>query len=218
MTPFETVADAVEARRRIAGQLLGVRAELRIAHPGGTTRGTGPVPGLLPGPDSAVRVRLLLPNAARVDAETLAWVTAAVRAGALVRTVPAPPRPLIVADRELAVLPAPSGDPAGGTMLIREPNVVGHLIATFDAQFAAGTPLTVDPVDEAGAAVNQAGAAAADRVLGLLAAGATEEEIAQRLGLSARAGRRLIAATLAALGTTHPFQAGLLAEKRGLLE
>jgi DNA-binding NarL/FixJ family response regulator len=126
-----------------------------------------------------------------------------------------PGRSLII-DREVALLPTPSGEP-GLTQfaVVREPRVVAWLVATFEQLWAEASPLDEvfdhqhpEPeVDETRLAI-----------LRLMADGEKDEAISRRLSISVRTCRRHIADYMAQVGATSRFQAGVIASRNGHLD
>jgi len=104
-----------------------------------------------------------------------------------------------VFDREVAFLPPADGDPKGGAVLVREPAVVSHLLDSFDLLWQSGRVFPVvtgEDTDEALEELTQS-------ILAQMAAGAKDEVIARRLGISVRTCRRYIADLTNDLGAQH---------------
>lgn len=126
------------------------------------------------------------------------------------RIYPKLPLQLYVFDRRVAMLPltANLGVPHCTGIVVHDPQLLRLLVALFDAYWERATPL--QPVVDAGPPSDE------DRpLLMLLAAGLKDELIAAELGLSIKTTRRRISRTLARLGVSTRFQAGVEASRRG---
>lgn len=213
---IDVVDDLEMVRHLLADQSRRARVELHIAHPGSGMSDEGLARSLaldLMLLDRGVTMRSVLQHSTRNHQPTQRYAATVVPRGALIRTVPVVPRRLIVFDREVAFLPPATGDPTQGAVVVREPGVVQHLIASFDALYDAGLPFPVDGTDdneELTSDIYQA-------ILQQMSAGEKDEGIARRLGISVRTCRRHIASILSTLGAQSRFQAGVLAQQRSLL-
>jgi DNA-binding CsgD family transcriptional regulator len=126
--------------------------------------------------------------------------------GELLRTLAAPPLGLLVADDDRALLHLD-----GTSMLVTDPTLLAALARTFEALWALAVPITVTT------AVGQDLSDRDRRIVTLMAAGATDDAIARRLGLSRRTVVRRVAVLQGQLGATTRFQAGVQAAQRGWL-
>jgi DNA-binding CsgD family transcriptional regulator len=131
-------------------------------------------------------------------------------AGEEVRVVPVVPARMGVFGSEAAVVTEHWGDPVGRRLLVRQPALVGALVALFDAYWERAVVLP-------GFADRSARESPESELLSLLARGAKDEQVARVLGVSLRTVRRRIAALLVELGAESRFQAGMEAVRRGLL-
>jgi len=163
-----------------------------------------------------VATRLLYQHVALRDRATRAYLRELAENGARIRLAPAVPGRSLIIDREVALLPTPSGEP-GLTQfaVVREPRVVAWLVATFEQLWAEASPLDEvfdhqhpEPeVDETRLAI-----------LRLMADGEKDEAISRRLSISVRTCRRHIADYMAQVGATSRFQAGVIASRNGHLD
>jgi DNA-binding CsgD family transcriptional regulator/sugar-specific transcriptional regulator TrmB len=159
-----------------------------------------------------VSVKALFHDSVRSDPAALRFARRAGASGAEVRTAPIPPLPLIICDREAALIPA-GRDRREAALCIREPAIVAALGAVFDSSWDAATPLSTRTAPD-----EHSGLSARDKaLLRLLAAGLTDEAAAKRLGVSLRTVRRQMRAVMAKLQATSRFQAGHNAAQRGWL-
>lgn len=141
-------------------------------------------------------VRVLYP-----DDVDRASVPAFLRGHDQVRTHAGLPSGLVLCDGEVAVVP--------GEAPITSSPTVTLLAAWFDHLWAGAMAADVRAVS---------GLSDQERlVLRLLAAGATDDAAAARLGTSARSVRRVVAGVMGRLGARSRFQAGQLAARRGWL-
>jgi predicted DNA-binding transcriptional regulator len=135
------------------------------------------------------------------------------RAGEQSRVHPDVPMKLAIADRRLALLPLNAGDQdmTTGTALVIHPCALLKAVhALFELMWASAVPIF------AAAAASPVSADHA-ALLTALAAGLKDDAIARQLGASTRTVRRRIADVTDALRARTRFQAGVLAERRGLL-
>ena len=126
--------------------------------------------------------------------------------GELLRTLAAPPLGLLVADDDRAVVQLD-----GTSLLVTDPTLLTALTRTFEALWVLAVPITVT------GAVGQDLGERDRRIITLMAAGATDDAIARRIGLSRRTVVRRVAVLQEQLGATTRFQAGVQAAQRGWL-
>ncbi len=163
-----------------------------------------------------VRIRLLYQHAALRDRHTRSYLAEAVDNGAKIRLATSVPGRSLVVDGTVALLPIPTQDPAKhGLVVVREPNVVSWVIATFEQLWAESVPLEDALSRQSDAAeLDQTRAA----ILRLMAEGEKDEAISRRLSISVRTCRRQIADYMAQVGATSRFQAGVIAARAGHLD
>jgi DNA-binding CsgD family transcriptional regulator len=163
-----------------------------------------------------VRSRLLYQHAALRDRHTRSYLSEVAENGAKIRFATSVPGRSLVIDGEVALLPIPTQDPSKyGLVVVREPNVVSWVIATFEQLWAESVPLE-DALSRQGdtAELDQTRAA----ILRLMAEGEKDEAISRRLSISVRTCRRQIADYMAQVGATSRFQAGVIAARNGHLD
>jgi DNA-binding CsgD family transcriptional regulator len=162
------------------------------------------------------KVRALYQHAALNDGHTRRYLLDLAEDGATIRFAPSLPGRSLVIDRDVALLPIPTAEPARhGLAVVREPNVVAWVIATFEQLWAESVPLEValrrssddSEIDHTRAAI-----------LRLMAEGEKDEAISRRLSMSVRTCRRQIADYMAQVGATSRFQAGVIAARAGHLD
>jgi len=221
---IDVIGDVVLVRQLLADQARRCERELHIALPGSGLSEDGIKRGLaldLMMLGRGVVLKSVLQHSTRSHAPTRRCVAEMTAAGAMVRTAPIVPRRVIMFDREVAFLSTASGDPADGAVLVREPAVLSHLLDNFELLWHSGRPFPAERAERAetpGDENEETAQEVTKAILRQMAAGAKDELIARRLGLSVRTCRRYIADLMAELGAQSRFQAGALAERRGLLD
>ncbi len=155
-----------------------------------------------------VRVRgIYAPEALEVPG-ALALLREAVASGEEARIYADVPLKLAIADHTTAILPF-TGKTSGmidSALVVYAPTLLDALVKLFDLLWQAAEPVLPD-----------LGAGGDDRLLSLLAAGLKDEAIARQLGVSLRTVHRRTSELAASLGARTRFQAGVLAERRGLV-
>lgn len=139
-------------------------------------------------------------------------ITLAARAevGEEIRLLPDVPTRLLIIGSTHVMLPEPLGVGEAPRIVVRQPGIVAAVRLLFDQLWARALPV---------AAFERSERAGAQRtfLLEQLAAGAQDEQIARRLGISLRTVRRRVAELMAELNVESRFQAGVEAVRRGLL-
>lgn len=159
-----------------------------------------------------VLVRVLFHDSTRSDRAASAAAQRLALAGAQVRTAPIPPLPLVICDRQVALIPAGQGR-REAALIIREPAIVAALQTIFDNGWDAAIPLGARTTPD-----GPTGPTPAERaLLTLLAAGLTDEAAAKRLHVSERTAQRHLKNAMTKLQATSRFQAGHNAAERGWL-
>ncbi|MER8036140.1 helix-turn-helix transcriptional regulator [Streptomyces hydrogenans] len=136
-----------------------------------------------------------------------------IAAGETARVLPDLPVKLLVIDDAYALVsPSIQESEVYGTMLIVQPGALfSALVALFEQAWEQALPFQgADPRPHRLLPSDR-------RLLGLLAAGVTDEEIAQQLDISRRTLSRRLEALMSRLGATTRFQLGAQAERRGWL-
>lgn len=161
-----------------------------------------------------VPIRVLLQHAVRGHQPTRDYVSLVTPAGARFRTVPVVPGTMIVLDRQVAFVQPRGGRPGGGVAMVRHAAVIEFLMVLFESLWADGKQLGAEVADESDEDRDVLWRAILDQ----LAAGAKDDAIAHRLGLSVRTCRRHIAAIMKRLDADSRFQAGVLACRHGMVD
>lgn len=157
-------------------------------------------------------VRILFHDSIRDDPEAIARAREISLGGSQARTTLAGVPAMVISDRETAVIFPDPADPTAGTTWTREAAIISALAALFDQAWHAAMPLAADRSRMS----SGRGLADAERdLLRLLAAGATDEVAARRLGMSLRTTRRYMATLMSQLDAVSRFQAGAEAARRG---
>ncbi|MGI5501192.1 LuxR C-terminal-related transcriptional regulator [Lentzea sp. CA-135723] len=133
-----------------------------------------------------------------------------VAAGERARVTPTLPFKLAVIDAHAAVLPVVNGDVVDKVLLIRPSALLDVLRSTFELYWEKGIPFSPGGIYAAAADVDP-------NLLGLLAAGLTDESIARQLGLAPRTVQRRVRQLMDRCGAQTRFQAGVQAMRRGWL-
>lgn len=163
-----------------------------------------------------IKTRALYQHTAARDRHTRSYLTELADNGAKIRFAAAVPGRSLVIDRDVALLPIPGAKPgAQGLAVVREPNVIAWVVATFEQLWSEATPLeqVVSGTSEE-AQLDQTRAA----ILRLMAEGEKDEAISRRLSISVRTCRRHIAEYMSQVGATSRFQAGVIAARAGQIE
>lgn len=130
-----------------------------------------------------------------------------IRVGEEIRVLPELPTRLLLVGTSIAAMPEPLGLASTPGTLVRQRGIVEALGLWFEELWARAAP------------VNHAAALASDDsrrfLLEQLAAGAQDEQMARRLGVSLRTVRRRVAELMEELGAGSRFQAGVEATRRG---
>ncbi|MGC4943677.1 helix-turn-helix transcriptional regulator [Kribbella sp. DT2] len=152
---------------------------------------------------SGVVYRMVYDMALLVDPASLAAARSAGMSCRMLRDVPLK---LVVADRRTGLLQT------GPDVLVElgPSSLLDGLLRLFELLWEQATPLAFEPSDGPLSAEDQ-------QLLGLAAAGLTDQAIARRLGVAQRTVERRMQRILKALDATTRFQAGLRAGQRGLL-
>ncbi|MFC8716034.1 helix-turn-helix transcriptional regulator [Kitasatospora sp. NPDC057198] len=158
-----------------------------------------------------VELRTLFVDAVRRHPPVVEYARRLVELGGQVRTVPALPLPMVVLDRETALLPL---DPerADTATVLHGRGPVAALCALFDGLWHSAAPLCHPRGRDRNGMTAQHYA-----LLRILQQGDTDVVAARKLGVSERTVRRLSAEALEVLGARSRFQAGARATERGWL-
>lgn len=154
------------------------------------------------------RSRAIYPLRALTEAPDA--LRARARLGEQVRVISEVPTRMFILGDAHAVLPEPLGFADEPRVHVRQRSIVAALTLLFESMWARATP----------ASELDGGQARPDLrrfLLEQLVAGATDEVIARKLGLSLRTVRRRIAGLMTELGVDTRFQAGVEAVRRGWL-
>ncbi len=153
------------------------------------------------------RARAIYPARALSEAPQMLAFRAEI--GEEIRVLPELPTRLLVVGTSHALLPDPLGH-VDARLLIRQRGIVESLNLLFEELWARGAVPDVGRGYKFVVDVRR-------MLLQQLAAGAQDEQIARRLGLSLRTVRRRVAELMTALGAESRFQAGVEAARRGWL-
>ena len=150
-----------------------------------------------------------------------AWeaLEAAQAAGEISRIVSSLPLKMVIADNDAAVV-CLSVDPGAGSALFTSSGpliaALGDLFETYwDRGVALHGRTTPEQVESLPAERTTGLDASSRAILSLIGAGATDERIAERLGISVRSVRRRTSALMTEVGAGNRFQFGAIAARRG---
>jgi DNA-binding CsgD family transcriptional regulator len=164
-----------------------------------------------------IKTRALYQHSALRDRPTRAYLKELAGIGARIRLCPSLPGRSLVFDHSTALLPVPTEEPGRhGLAIVREPNVIAWVVATFEQLWSEAVPLedVVDSQQHDDTELDQTRAA----ILRLMAEGEKDEAISRRLAISVRTCRRHIADYMAQVGATSRFQAGVIAARAGHID
>lgn len=133
-----------------------------------------------------------------------------VAAGEQIRVTTGVPVKMFVADKTAGLISLERPASADSALVIHSSSLLDTLIALFEAVWAVAVPVRFDGIGEPDGSASKP-------LLGLLAAGLTDEAIARQLGWHPRTVQRHVRALMEELGAQTRFQAGLQAARRGLL-
>lgn len=159
-----------------------------------------------------VRMRTVYQDSVRNDPATVHYARWLHGLGGAVRTVPTLPLRMILVDNATAIVPIDPEDARKGAVLLRSPGVIAALRALFEQVWEQARPL--------GESVQRDphGLTAQEReLLRLLAEGLTDERAGQRLGVSLRTVRRMMADLMVRMDARSRFQAGIQVAALGWL-
>ncbi|MEV8092882.1 LuxR C-terminal-related transcriptional regulator [Streptomyces sp. TLI_235] len=162
--------------------------------------------------ERGVRMRTLYQDSVRNDPATVQYARWLHGLGGAVRTVPTLPLRMILVDNATAIVPIDPEDARKGAVLLRSPGVIAALRALFEQVWEQARPL--------GESVQRDphGLTAQEReLLRLLAEGLTDERAGQRLGVSLRTVRRMMADLMVRMDARSRFQAGIQCAALGWL-
>ncbi|MFJ6619235.1 LuxR C-terminal-related transcriptional regulator [Kitasatospora sp. NPDC091335] len=203
----ELVADLEEVRDRLVQLAADAAVEVLSFAPG------GPQPPQVMEASRAldretlergVRMRTVYQDSVRNDPATVQYARWLYGLGGAVRTAPVLPLRMILVDNATAIVPIDPEDPRKGAVLLRSPGVIAALRALFEQTWEQSRPF--------GESVQRDphGLTAQEReLLRLLAEGLTDERAGQRLGVSLRTVRRMMADLMVRMDARSRFQAGI---------
>jgi sugar-specific transcriptional regulator TrmB/DNA-binding CsgD family transcriptional regulator len=140
----------------------------------------------------------------------------AVDAGEEVRVTDSVPVKLLIADREMALVPMGGrGEASDGALLVRPGGLLDALTGLFELVWHRGTRLTTPRTGEVASSTESALEETDARIMSLLVAGLTDQAVAARLGLSLRTVQRRVGQLMKLTGAQTRLQLGLQAARLG---
>lgn len=152
-----------------------------------------------------VQMRTLYQHTAQFSAATAAYVEIVTGLGAEVRTLGDGFMRMISFDREVVVIELHNNPK--GALIIREPNITGFLIATFERMWCQAEEF---PANHGRDQAILASDKTKEDIIRLLAVGEQDKVIARRMGMTVRTCQRHIAKIMERIGATSRFHAGYL--------
>ena len=164
--------------------------------------------------EGRVRYRTLYERAGLTQPDRMAEVWTGIRRGERARVTGSLPMKMALCDRRLALIPVSthSGNAGEAAYLVHPSSLLDALSELFEVMWDKAVPLNQRP------AADDEDQLLTDRdkdLLGLLAAGTTDETIARTFGWSVRTVRRHIHRIMTLTGAETRFQAGMQASRRG---
>ncbi|MER6910333.1 LuxR C-terminal-related transcriptional regulator [Streptomyces sp. NPDC000594] len=157
-----------------------------------------------------VRIRSIYQDSFRNAPETVRYVNWLGNMGGETRTLPSLAIPMVIFDREVALVPLDPRDGRAGALELRSIGAVTVARLLFEEYWARANPVgPTPPHDRHGLSPQE------KELLRLLAKGHTDDTIARRLGVSLRTVRRMNAELTGRLDARSRFQAGVEAVRRG---
>ncbi|WP_405898593.1 LuxR C-terminal-related transcriptional regulator [Streptomyces sp. NBC_00727] len=200
----------------INGAAREVRKEILTLQPGSTRplhKLQIALAGTLPTADRGVRVRHIYQHSARYGPDLKAYVAQLPSDLLQVRTMEQAIGRLMIFDRDVAYLPADVESTAA--LEIRHPAVVRYLAQLYETLWAGATPFA-QPLRSA--APHTSVTAVQQSIARLLIEGNTDQNIAEKLGISIRTCRAHIAKLMATFGATTRTHLGALLIRSGVVE
>jgi DNA-binding CsgD family transcriptional regulator len=161
---------------------------------------------------TAVTSKSVYQHSALQDPPTVEYLRWLAMHGFQLRTTAALPSRMVIFDRQIAVLPMSSEDSSEGAIVLYGKATVAAFCSLFDWVWERAIPVELKPGKNDGVI-----AALEVEAIWLLAQGYTDETVAKRLGVSPRTSRRIVESMMRRLGARSRFQAGVFAERHGLL-
>ncbi|WP_062203767.1 LuxR C-terminal-related transcriptional regulator [Streptomyces sp. NBRC 109706] len=165
-----------------------------------------------------VRIRALYQHGARHHRPTARHVERLLAAGCEARVTGVLASRLLIYDGDVAVLPLDPANSSAGVALVRDLAVVDYARQFFGLCWSEAQDFAEPPPPAPQDHAPTAAPVGLDRdVLLMMAAGLSNDEISERLGVSQRSVSRVVAQLMHRLGATNRFQAGVRAAARGWL-
>ncbi|WP_425955294.1 helix-turn-helix transcriptional regulator [Xylanimonas sp. McL0601] len=121
------------------------------------------------------------------------------------------PLKLVLIDRRVALLPNDPDDPLSGSLVVHAPGIVHALVELFENLWSRASRAFPETL------ADRTLPPRTHEVLGLMAAGLTDDAIGRVLGVSRRTVQKHISDLAETLGVRTRFQIALVAAQRGLL-
>ncbi|MGX2993060.1 helix-turn-helix transcriptional regulator [Streptomyces sp. JNUCC 64] len=157
-----------------------------------------------------VRIRSIYQDSFRNAPETVRYVNWLGKLGGQVRTLPSLAVPMVIFDREVALVPLDPGNNGAGALELRSTGTVTVARLLFEEYWARANPIgPTQPHDHHDLSPQE------KELLRLLANGHTDATVGRHLGVSLRTVRRMNADLTGRLAARSRFQAGAEAVRQG---
>lgn len=205
---FEELHTVTAVRNRLTGLAVAAQTEVLTSQPGGA-RSEDVLQEAMARTEEllgrGVRMRTLYQHAAQFCPTTASYVEAVRPMGTEVRTLGDGLMRMIAFDQEVVVIEL--RDNPQGAVVVREPSVVGFLIASFERMWGQADEF---PTDHGRDQAILASDKARQDIIRLLVLGEHDKAIARRMGITVRTCQRHIAAIMERIGAKSRVHAGYL--------
>lgn len=162
---------------------------------------------------SGIRYRCVYDRSGLEMPERLAAIRALTAAGESARVALRVPVKLFLADDRLGLISLDRPPSSGSALVIHPSSLLDTLIALFEAVWHGAVPMRFDASGAGDAPLPEQKRA----LLGLLAAGLTDDAIARHMGWHPRTAQRHVRSLMDEVGAQNRFQAGIQVARRGWL-
>jgi sugar-specific transcriptional regulator TrmB/DNA-binding CsgD family transcriptional regulator len=215
----EHIEGVAQVRERLAELSFFARASIMSVQPGGPqSKAALDASRRLDQRAVARGLRMRLIHGSSVIADELnrIHVRDLIGDGVEIRLTDRPVSRMVIIDERVAVVPRNPDNSSEGALIVRHPGLLMGFVQLFERVWQDSDEVPWHE-DDAAAAADESISEQDRQILGLLAAGRTDETIARELGCSVRHLRRQIARLMGGLGAASRFEAGVEATRRGWL-
>ncbi|MFF1817354.1 LuxR C-terminal-related transcriptional regulator [Kribbella sp. NPDC058245] len=163
--------------------------------------------------EHGIKLRYLIVEAQLKVGETREFCANVQQFGAEVRVVPSVPLRMVIFDAEAVVVGIDPDNRSPGAMVHHSRSVVRIAIDLYEHYWRRARPYSTAPPADAGEITGQE-----SEFLRFLVQGATDEQVARKLGVSMRTVRRMAAKLSEQVGASGRFELGVRAAQRGWVD